>query len=146
MKRYVNGAEIELAPSENVQITALHDRLMVRTPEGTNSALAVRVGDSVHVSYKGHVYVVEKSRGRLAGHGAVGTGELHAPMPGQIVEVLVSNGDTVKKGDKIIVLEAMKTQQVLSAPFDGVVSNLTIERGQQVSDGQLLAVVTELAK
>ena len=144
MKRFVNGEEVDLLPSD-AEITALPDRLMVRTADGTSSALAVRVGDSVHVSYQGKVFIVEKSRGRLGGHGVAGSGELHAPMPGQIVEVLVGNGDTVKKGDKVIVLEAMKTQQVLTAAFDGIMSNLTVEKGQQVSDGQLLAVVTEQA-
>jgi biotin carboxyl carrier protein len=47
----------------------------------------------------------------------------------------------VEKGDKILVLEAMKTQQAFTAPFAGVVRRIEVEKGSQVSDGELLAVV-----
>lgn len=62
-------------------------------------------------------------------------------MPGVIVDVLVAEGDTVTKGQKLLVLEAMKTQQPFTAPFDGKVTKLPITKGQQVIDGATLAVV-----
>jgi 3-methylcrotonyl-CoA carboxylase alpha subunit len=68
---------------------------------------------------------------------------MRAPMPGQIVDVLVSEGAKVAKGDKVLVLEAMKTQQAFLAPFDGVVEKLPVKKGEQVADGQLLALVTQ---
>jgi 3-methylcrotonyl-CoA carboxylase alpha subunit len=64
-------------------------------------------------------------------------------MPGQIVDVLVAAGDTVSKGQKLIVLEAMKTQQPFNAPFDGTVITLNAVKGAQVKDGELLVVVEE---
>lgn len=66
---------------------------------------------------------------------------MRAPMPGLIVDVLLSEGVDVKKGDKILVLEAMKTQQAFTAPFDGKLDSLKVGKGDQVIDGQVLAVV-----
>lgn len=63
-------------------------------------------------------------------------------MPGQIVDILAAEGDTVTKGDKILVLEAMKTQQAFTAPFDGIVQKIAVQKGDQVGDGDLLALVS----
>jgi biotin carboxyl carrier protein len=140
LRRYVNGEEVEFDPNA-ARVSKLPDRLIVHSDEVSYSAVAVRTGDKVQVSYKGRVYTVESAKPRArAGHGA-GNGELRAPMPGQIVDVLVSQGDTVKKGQKLLVLEAMKTQQPFTAPFDGTVEKLSVEKGKQVGDGEVLAVL-----
>lgn len=141
MKRFVNGVEVELGASD-AEVTRLPDRLAVRTPHGTHTAVAVRSGDKTFISYRGQTYTVEKAIRSKGGKGA-GSGEMRAPMPGQIVDVLVSAGADVKKGDKVLVLEAMKTQQSFNAPFDGVVTSINVAKGDQVIDGQLLAVVEE---
>ncbi len=142
MKRFVNGVEADLTAGE-VDITTLPDRLIVRTPEGSFSAVAVRDGDRILVSFRGKTYTIEKAL-RTRAKGGPTTGEMRAPMPGAIVDVLVAEGDTVDLGDKILVLEAMKTQQAFTAPFAGTVSQLKVTKGQQVGDGDLLAVVTAL--
>ena len=69
---------------------------------------------------------------------------MHAPMPGLIVDVLAAEGDAVKKGQKILVLEAMKTQQPFASPFDGILKKLFVAKGTQVVEGALLAVVEEV--
>lgn len=143
MKRLVNGQEVELAAPEGVEIVPLEDRFVVKSPEGAFSALAVQVGDVVHVSYRGHVYKIEKATHAAKAHSAAASGEMRAPMPGQIVDVIATEGAQVKKGDKILVLEAMKTQQAFNAPFDGVVKQLRAEKGKQVAEGELLALVEE---
>ncbi|MEQ1934435.1 MAG: biotin/lipoyl-containing protein [Fimbriimonadaceae bacterium] len=139
MKRFVNGEEVELGDS-SAEVTALGNKLMVRTSEGTFSALAVRDGDRTLVSYRGQTYTIEKGR-RTASLKAAGSGEMRAPMPGLIVDVIAAQGEAVQKGDKILVLEAMKTQQAFTAPFDGTVREIKVSKGDQVIDGQLLAVV-----
>lgn len=63
-------------------------------------------------------------------------------MPGVIVDVLLEAGVTVMKGDKILVLEAMKTQQPFLAPFDGTLAEVKVSKGEQVGEGALLALVT----
>lgn len=143
MKAIVDGIECELEASPDVELVRWGDRWLVRAPDGTHSAVAVRMGDKVLVSYRGHVYEVERGmRHRPAATAA--SGEFHAPMPGQIVDVLVSEGDTVEAGQRLLVLEAMKTQQPMSAPFAGVVEALPVVKGQQVVLDQLLVRVAPL--
>lgn len=139
MKRFVNGEAVEFGPNEATVITT-SDRLIVKSKDGSHSAAAVRVGDTVHVSYRGQTYLIEKAT-RPRGSGGAGSGELRALMPGLIVDVLLEAGSAVAKGDKILVLEAMKTQQPFVAPFDGVVTEVKVGKGDQVAEGALLALV-----
>lgn len=141
MKRFVDGQEIELA-DEGFQIAHLNDRMVVKGADGSNTAVAVRQGDAILVSYRGRQFKVEKKVARRSSGASANSGELRAPMPGAIVEVLVEEGSAVIKGDKILVLEAMKTQQPFVAPFDGLVSKIAVKRGDQVNDGAVLAVVS----
>jgi 3-methylcrotonyl-CoA carboxylase alpha subunit len=60
-------------------------------------------------------------------------------MPGRVVSVEVAKGETVAKGQRIVVIEAMKMEQALVAPFDGIVAELGPQAGAQVSEGTLLA-------
>jgi 3-methylcrotonyl-CoA carboxylase alpha subunit len=78
---------------------------------------------------------------RGAAGGGASDGALRAPMPGKIVATPVKAGDTVTKGQSIVVLEAMKMEHALTAPFDGVVSALNVSIGDQSVDGAVLAVV-----
>jgi len=77
-----------------------------------------------------------------AGHGDAGghgsDGLLLAPMPGRIIAVEVAEGDAVVRGQKLLVLEAMKMEQAMIAPFDGVVAELKAVAGVQVSEGAML--------
>jgi propionyl-CoA carboxylase alpha chain len=72
----------------------------------------------------------------------VAAGSLLAPMPGTVVSVAVAEGDTVRAGAPLLVLEAMKMQHPVLAPADGVVRALPVAPGSQVDGGALLAVVT----
>jgi propionyl-CoA carboxylase alpha chain len=72
----------------------------------------------------------------------VAAGSLLAPMPGSVVRIAVSTGDHVKAGDAILWLEAMKMQHRISAPADGVVTEMPVAEGQQIDVGAVLAVVT----
>ena len=65
-----------------------------------------------------------------------------APMPGKIVLVAVKVGDRVRRGDTLVVLEAMKMEHPVRAPEDGVVAALPVRAGQQVEAEAVLAVVT----
>jgi propionyl-CoA carboxylase alpha chain len=73
-------------------------------------------------------------------------GSLLAPMPGLVKQVFVSVGDRVAKGDPLVVLEAMKMEQVIRAPRAGCVSSLGAAAGQQVEAGLVLAVIAEDAE
>jgi propionyl-CoA carboxylase alpha chain len=62
-----------------------------------------------------------------------------------VVTVAVSTGDEVAAGQPVLVLEAMKMQHTVAAPYDGVVTTIDVHRGQQVAAGEVLAVVEESA-
>lgn len=64
--------------------------------------------------------------------------ELKAPMPGLVLDIFVTPGSVVKKGDPVIVLEAMKMENVLKAAGDGVVKKIAVEKKQAVEKNQLL--------
>ena len=68
----------------------------------------------------------------------IAASEIEAPMPGLIIDVLVSEGQEVKKGDFLCVLEAMKMENTLLSPGDGVIKSIKIEKGQTVDKGAVL--------
>jgi len=68
-------------------------------------------------------------------------GGLTAPMPGKVVEIKVKKGSAIKKGDTLIILEAMKMEHKVSAPANGKVTEILVEKGEQVENGTTLVVV-----
>lgn len=72
------------------------------------------------------------------GDRAFGAGELRAPMPGLVVKLLVAAGDRIAQGQGVIVVEAMKMENEIGAPLDGVVGQCHIQPGQAVEKGQIL--------
>ncbi|MBK5192002.1 MAG: biotin/lipoyl-binding protein [Flavobacteriaceae bacterium] len=64
--------------------------------------------------------------------------DIKAPMPGLILDVLVEVGDTVKEGDYLLVLEAMKMENTLTALGDGVVKSVSVTKGEKVEKNQML--------
>jgi len=76
---------------------------------------------------------------------ALAAGSLVAPMPGTVVRLAVQAGDSVKAGDPLLWLEAMKMEHRIAAPADGVVTELPATVGQQVEVGTILAVVGDEA-
>lgn len=141
MKKRVNGEEVELSsPSPEIEVSGEPPIVRVRSASGMASAGIARVGTKTLVSYRGRVFEVEPV-GRSGQRVAASSGDLTAPMPGLIVDVLVKPGDEVKKGDKVLVLEAMKTQQPFLAPFDGKVLEVNVQKGDQVIEGSPLVKI-----
>lgn len=64
--------------------------------------------------------------------------EIKAPMPGLVLDVRVSAGDVVKKGDPVIVLEAMKMENIIKSPTDGTISKISVKKGVAVEKNQVL--------
>jgi biotin carboxyl carrier protein len=74
-----------------------------------------------------------------------GDAAVKSPMPGLIVAVHVTEGDTVHKGDKVVILESMKMENELKAPIDGVVARVNVGAGDSVEKGQVLVFVHDPA-
>jgi biotin carboxyl carrier protein len=64
--------------------------------------------------------------------------DMKAPMPGLVLQVLVNPGDEVNKGDKILVLEAMKMENAIKSPTDGIVNDVHVSQGMAVDKNQVL--------
>ncbi len=64
-----------------------------------------------------------------------------SPMPGNILAVNVNEGDTVKKGDVLMILEAMKMENEIMSPIDGKVKSVNITKGSSVETGSVLCVI-----
>lgn len=72
---------------------------------------------------------------------ASGSSGLKSPLPGVILEILCKPGDAVKRGQKLIVLEAMKMENAINADRDGVVKELKVNKGDSVLEGADLLII-----
>ena len=72
---------------------------------------------------------------------AAGDTPLTAPMPGKVSKIVAKAGDAVKKGDVVLMLEAMKMQNEIAAPVDGTVKSINVDVNENVKPGQIMAVI-----
>ena len=108
------------------------------SPRGTSATMA----DGERVLFmEGQAWPFGPPRADQGAGGAVSDGMLLSPMPGRVITVDVALGDRVKKGQRLLVIEAMKMEQGLVAPFDGTIAELKTVAGTQVTEGMLLARV-----
>ncbi len=91
-------------------------------------------------TYKGDLLFTVLPKFEVKDSGTI-EGGLNAPMPGKVVEVQIKKGSSVKKGDTLIILEAMKMEHKVSAPSSGKIKNILVSKGEQVENGQTLVVL-----
>ena len=72
---------------------------------------------------------------------SAGANNVTSPMPGTILEVKVSAGQEVKKGDVICVLEAMKMENDIPAPRDGIIASVNVQKGASINSGDVIATL-----
>ncbi len=110
---------------------------------------AVRVGDTVNLDVAGRSIafslasppdVDRAARSAARSHGG-GPLDLIAPMPGRVIAVHAAVGDTLAAGDPVVTLEAMKMEHAVTAPIDGVLTEIIVQTGDQVVRGQALATI-----
>jgi len=124
--------QAEVLPAENGKLDLLIDSERVTAYVSSDNAKR-------WVTVNGQTFVLTKSSGaKRSGHAHHAAGELTAPMPGQVRAVNVSEGEAVTKGQTLLVLEAMKMEIRVQAPFNGVVQALTVKVGQTVEREQIL--------
>lgn len=73
--------------------------------------------------------------------GSAGSIVIKAPMPGTIVNIVVSAGQTVKAGDDLVFIEAMKMETPVKAPQDGTVATVEVNKGESVDSGKVLVTL-----
>ncbi|WGM30801.1 acetyl/propionyl/methylcrotonyl-CoA carboxylase subunit alpha [Brevundimonas sp. NIBR11] len=125
----VNGAEdLALVYGGKVELSA------------RNAVVGVAGRSQPILFFRGNAHLMSGYASAATG-GTASDGTLRAPMPGKIVATPAKAGDTVTKGQPIIVLEAMKMEHALTAPFDGVVGEIGYAVGDQVGADAVLAKV-----
>lgn len=139
MRVKVNGNDYDIKIiGQNVivngkQITAKFDEDQI-TIEGKKFYLDyIEDSDPSLVIVNGLAYIVSKNSDLT-----VSMKELRAPISGRIVDVLVKAGDDIKKGQQIVVLEAMKMQNHIYSPATAKISELRVKEGQTVKTGEVL--------
>ena len=95
----------------------------------------------VWVACEGMSWLLEEERPEAALKGAPSADELRAPMTGRVVQVAAQPGASVREGDLLVTIEAMKMEFRLLAPEDGVVAEVRCEAGARVELGDLLVVL-----
>ena len=106
---------------------------------GELAGVATAHGETMLVFSEGQAFAFAlPGAGGGAGAGAASDGSIISPMPGRVIAVDARQGDLVAKGQKLLTLEAMKMEHSLTAPFDGIVSEMNAAEGAQVTEGMLL--------
>ncbi|WP_410600632.1 biotin carboxylase N-terminal domain-containing protein [Amycolatopsis sp. lyj-90] len=140
------NALVSVDGAEAVRVSARRegDLLEVRHPTGFHRYRhAAGRGKTVWLARDGHSFAIgERERLRSAAGAAGGAGPVTSPMPGTVLVVKVAAGDVVSAGTPLVVVEAMKMEHTITAPIDGVVSELPVRAGQQVALDETVAVVT----
>jgi 3-methylcrotonyl-CoA carboxylase alpha subunit len=118
------------------------DELSLQVGEEAVVGTVVRHQEQFHVFSLGrHSEINYADPLAHAGESEAEAGRLTAPMPGKIVSMLVTKGQSVKRGEPLLIMEAMKMEHTIAAPKDGVVKELMYLIGDQVTDGAQLLVL-----
>jgi 3-methylcrotonyl-CoA carboxylase alpha subunit len=143
-------AEVAVGEDKPVPASAWWDgEDLVVTLDGiTRHYTCARDGTVVWLGRDGHSWALrELEAARRAGSDVAGAGPVLAPMPGTVTVVDVAEGQQVTAGSRLLVVEAMKMEHVLTAPIDGVVRELQVRPGGTVKrDAVLLTLVSGDAK
>jgi biotin carboxyl carrier protein len=100
-----------------------------------NRALVKRVGSTIWIHFQGRTFTIDTKAAKSARagtHAHVSDGVIRSPMPGKVLKTHFKSGDLVKQGETICVLEAMKMEYALKAPFDGKIKSMVKKAGDQV--------------
>ena len=119
-----------------------HGRLRVEIAGTLRLAHVAKVGDSWWIHLDGRIHVV---RAREPGNAGTepSEGSLSAPMPGTVLEVHIKEGQRVRKGQTLVVLEAMKMEHRIQAPKAGEVTELHFSVGDRVDMGEILVQISD---
>ena len=136
----LEGFRLNASPSSSVRLIFDGKDFTISPGVSVDRRSSPLASGAVIVFHRGGAYEFTLDTGeRSADEATAGDGAILSPMPGKIVSVAAKAGAKLKKGDPILVLEAMKMEHTLTAPFDGKLTELNAKAGAQVSEGVLLA-------
>ena len=142
------AVEVDIAPLDDPEAgyrVTVRDRVFHLPAGSLRRAAFLRQAGEITVQVDGREYRLYDARQRRRVPTSA-PGDLSAPMAGRIVRVLAKVGDSVRAGDTLLILEAMKMEHQITAPHDGTVASLLCEEGDQVAAGQELVVLQEVGE
>ena len=125
----------------NITVNGATYEVVVEEVGGTAPAVAAPVFAAPAAPVATAAPAAAPAAPKAAPTGAAGANKVTAPMPGTILDVKVSVGQSVKKGDVVCVLEAMKMENDIPAPCDGVVASVNVQKGASVAANDVLATL-----
>ncbi len=100
--------------------------------------------DNLHIHFKGETFkLTTLTNTKLSSNEEVASGKIETPMPGKILELKVKEGDKVEKNQTLLLMESMKLQVEIKAPFKGIVKSLNCEINQMVNGGEILVEIVD---
>jgi acetyl-CoA/propionyl-CoA carboxylase biotin carboxyl carrier protein len=152
----VHAIQVRGLPEESAEVLMNGEAVRARIRPGSDLAvtiggcttryLCVRDGDTLWLGRDGASWPLTRhligDPGDRAGAASAADGVVRSPMPGTVLVVKAQQGDRVNEGQPLLIVEAMKMEHTVTAPRDGVVSELSVRAGQPVDMDAVLAVVT----
>ena len=128
---------------DEIEVVSLQENEAVLRVNGRRVVVPfARRGGTIWLMVDGQTFEAEVTSGRPRPRARHGQQSMTAPMPGVVLKIFVAKGDVVKKGDPLIVLEAMKMEHQISAPYGGTVERIDCEAGDLVQPGLELIRIT----
>jgi biotin carboxyl carrier protein len=147
----IDSSQFELSEAEIEKLDIISNNNSLHLIEGNASVKAELIDIdldnkvvTLDINGKQHTVVIEDKLDRLidelgfTAEANVVVKDIKAPMPGLVLEVMVKEGDQVEKDSQLLILEAMKMENVIKCPSDGIVKEISIKKGDAVEKGQLL--------
>ncbi len=142
-QRALTGFRLNASPRDTILVSTDSGPVEARIPDdwidGVWSSAATPT--TALVSAKGVAFAIGQHNPHGEGGASAADGAILAPMPGKVIAVDVAEGESVTAGQRLMVLEAMKMEHALTAPFDGTVTELAASEGGQVQVEAVLCVV-----
>jgi len=142
-RKALTGFRLNAEPKDTILVSTETGPVEARIPDdwidGVWSSSATPT--TALVSAKGVAFAIGQHNPHGEGSASAADGAILAPMPGKVIALDVAEGDAVTAGQRLMVLEAMKMEHALTAPFDGTVTDLAASEGGQVQVEAVLCVV-----
>lgn len=134
------GLDIQSLKKEQLHVihkNASHN-ISVVTSDFNSKSYEINIGhEKYDITLQDNLDILIKKLGFTHGNDTL-SNELKAPMPGIILDITVKKGEIIKKGDPMVILEAMKMENTLNAPTDGKIKSIHFSKGESVEKGALL--------
>ena len=135
MKKFlikVNGSQYE------VEVEEVRDGSLLMPTSGVTATVASAAATVSSPDQSKSPAVAPAAETKEAPGGLIGEVKITSPMPGTILKVVANSGDKVMKGQVLVILEAMKMENEIVAPSDGIVATINVFSGTSVNAGDLL--------